>query len=625
MAQVFTLEPNPHWVIIDNFSKLPNGAAIYTYRTLNPTEFKPAFQDAAGTIPYGKYIPGNDNGTMPPIFWEFDDAAPAETYYIEVWSAPKQEDGGTGVLLWTFDGLSGGGSGGGGTITTNNDVENLIVNGQFFRNSGDQIGAPSIGTNITLAPSNNAGFVGYENSVNDGPVEPDIIFAKNAQTDSDSLTFVEVNPIGSNNLGLINPTPQVYAKYNCTVGGTGLAYKYMQFPVVKGLQNLSGATVSVQIYAKLVSGDPSGVTLSLRQFFGNGGSPSADVVTPIGGGPITLIPGSWTKITINSQIIPSIAGKTLGLCGNDALFFQINFPLSDPINVEFVLPAMYLGAQTSNTDFHTLDEVDAIVNSPRTGDVRTTLNTFPLGWVRMNDGTIGDASSSSTARANIDTFPLFDKIWTTFQASQTLAPMYTSAGVPIAYGATSVADFIANRQLSLTKNLGRVMAGALPVAASQAFTRNVNDLDVTSSAGFYTGMAITVSGGGLPTPLVAGTIYYAIIVSSTKIAVATTTANALAGTKLALTGAGTGTVVSSNVEVLGSFIGEEKHVQTIAEMPSHNHPGSVVPASAVSGSASVPQGDTPSSSSPITVAAQGGGVAFNIIQPTVYMNIFMKL
>lgn len=621
MTQVFTIEPNPHWVIIDNFSKLPNGAAIYTYRSLNPTEFKPAFQDAGGTIPYGQPIIGFGNGTMPPIFWEFDDTAPDETYYIQVWSAPQDAGG---VFLWDFDGLSGGTGGGGGTIITNNDVENLIVNGQFFRNAGDQVGAPSVATQITLAPSNNAGIGGYANSVNDGAPAPDIIFAKNNQTDSDNINFVTVTPIGSGNISP-NPTPQIFVKYNCTVAGTGQTYKYIQFPIVKGLQNLSGSTVSVQMYARLVSGSTTDVTLSLRQFFGNGGSPSADVVTPIGGGPINLILGSWTKVVINSQVIPSITGKTLGSCGNDALFMQINFPLSNTINVDFILPSMYLGAVTSNFDFHTLDQVDAIVNSPRTGDIRTSLASYILGWIAMNDGTIGSAASGATSRANQDTFQLFDLIWRNFQANQSFAPMFNGT-TPIAYGADSVTDFTANRRLSLTRNLGRVMAGALPEVASQAFTRSGNLLVVTSSAGFYTGMAVTVSGGGLPTPLVAGTVYYAIVVDATNISLATNTGNAIAGTAIVLTSAGTGTVAAGFSHLLGSPVGEESHLQATNEVGVHNH-GFSVPFSNQANSRGGGAADTVTNA----VAFNGNtnnsaqNVPMNIIQPTVYMNVFIKL
>ena len=43
-----------------------------------------------------------------------------------------------------------------------------------------------------------------------------------------------------------------------------------------------------------------------------------------------------------------------------------------------------------------------------TGDVKITLkNVADSGWVIMNDGNIGDASSSATTRANADTQNLF--------------------------------------------------------------------------------------------------------------------------------------------------------------------------------------------------------------------------
>ena len=200
-------------------------------------------------------------------------------------------------------------------------------------------------------------------------------------------------------------------------------------------------------------------TLALRQFFGNGtNGPSADVVTSMGA--LNLTVGTWTQTKFNAFLVPSIAGKTIGNCGNDALFLQIRFPSSVTIDLDFALPAFYLGDTNSTTDFHTLDFVDAIINSPRTGDIRLSLNSFqPYGWVIMNDGTIGDANSNATTRANIDTFPLFDLIWSTFQASQTLAPMLTSGGAPVAYGASSVADFGSDNQLTLTLQAGRVIAG----------------------------------------------------------------------------------------------------------------------------------------------------------------------
>lgn len=453
MAITYGIAPNPHWVIINNLSRLPAGAAVYTYSSLDPSTFKPAFQDAAGTTPYGQPIVGFGNGTMPPIYWQFDSDNPQDLYYIRVYDSA---DPASQTFLWDFDGISGQGSGGGGSITINNNTKNLLTNNIFYRNVGDQ-SAP-LPTFLILAPSNNAGYVGNLADAN-GPASPDIIFAKDNTTATDTITFPAFTP-GDNVLGT-TPTPTNYLKYACTVAGSGETYKYIQLPIVQGLQNLSGQTVSVKLYSRWNSGE-NNVVLRFRQFFGNGGSPTADVYTNIG----TLAysgAGVWNEEIFTSIVIPSIGATTQGTCGNSGLFLQILLPTSGTgvCNLDFIKPAVYLGANASVQDFNNYDQIDSIISLPRTGDIRTSLNNFaPYGWVPMNDGTIGSASSNSTTRANIDTFPLFNLIWRTFKGvDETLAPMFTSAGAPVAYGADPFTDFDANRRITLTKAAGRIMAG----------------------------------------------------------------------------------------------------------------------------------------------------------------------
>jgi hypothetical protein len=363
------------------------------------------------------------------------------------------------------------------------------------------------------------------------------------------------------------------------------------------------------------------VIVRLRQFFGNGtNGPSADVITTIGS--LTFDGSDWTQTIFNQITVPGIGflGATLGNCGNDALFLQIGIPLSAAVDFDFILPALYLGDTTSTLDFHTQDFVDAIAQSPRTGDTRTSINSFsPYGWVPANDGTIGSATSGATTRNNIDTFPLYDLIWNSI--SNSLAPVVGGRG------ASSIADFGNNKPMFLTRNLGRVMAGALPVAASQTFVRAANTLVVASTSGFYTGMAVTinVTGGGLT----AGIIYYAIVIDAVTLSLATTTTNALAGTVIPLGAVPNGTVISSNVETLGSYIGEEKHLLLNTELPvgpfniqldttSLSFTPGGTPISGVG-----PAGSGTQSSTNLRVT--GGGIPLNVIQPTVFMNVFFKL
>jgi len=86
-----------------------------------------------------------------------------------------------------------------------------------------------------------------------------------------------------------------------------------------------------------------------------------------------------------------------------------------------------------------------------TGDVKLTMKTAAdAGWVLCNDGTIGDASSGGTTRANADCQALFTLLWT--NVSNTWAPV--SGG----RGGSAAADWAAHKTISLTKTLGRALA-----------------------------------------------------------------------------------------------------------------------------------------------------------------------
>lgn len=85
-----------------------------------------------------------------------------------------------------------------------------------------------------------------------------------------------------------------------------------------------------------------------------------------------------------------------------------------------------------------------------TGTAWLTLETVaPDGWVLMDDGTIGNASSGGTTRANADTEDLFKLAWN--NVSDTYAPV--SGG----RGASAQEDFDADKNIGLTKVLGRAL------------------------------------------------------------------------------------------------------------------------------------------------------------------------
>jgi len=88
-----------------------------------------------------------------------------------------------------------------------------------------------------------------------------------------------------------------------------------------------------------------------------------------------------------------------------------------------------------------------------TGDVKFTLKSVAdTGWVLANDGTIGDATSGATSRANADCADLYALLWD--NVSNTYAAVSTGRG------ANAAADFAAHKTIALTKMLGRALAAS---------------------------------------------------------------------------------------------------------------------------------------------------------------------
>jgi len=107
-----------------------------------------------------------------------------------------------------------------------------------------------------------------------------------------------------------------------------------------------------------------------------------------------------------------------------------------------------------------------------------------------------------------------------------------------------------------------------PPGSSMTFTADAATdlLSVSDTSAMSTGRALRFSSTTtLPAPLVASTTYYAIVIDSTTIKVATTAANASAGTAIDLTDAGTGT--HTLFETLTSFASLYTRPMDLAVVP----------------------------------------------------------
>jgi hypothetical protein len=622
MAITYLLAPIPRWFFTDKTGKPLGAGYMRTFDSLNKTLEKPVFQDPAGANAWPNPVYFDENGMQGPFYWKVDSDHLDQTYYLEIYDKD-------GNFQFDIDHYNAPGSGGGSVVTTSVDIKNLLINNIFYRNIGET-STPIAVANTFLAPGAHTGLV--LTSSNAGP---DIAFIKDAFTATDTVSFVDF-ALGSNLSGDI--TPVQYMNYTCTLNSPGETTKFAQFPISNKVENLTNQNVTVTVWAKANSG-ASTLSLQWFQFFGDGGGPSAPVTTLIQNLSLT---NAWAKYVIPTTV-PNVSGKVLGSCGNDGLFLQIGYPLGLACNIDICKPSLYVGTINPTEDYISMDETESVINDWRTGDDRTSANTFLAGWVAANDGTIGLrtslSSSNATTRANIDTFPLFHVIWSACSASvttQAFAPMYDNLGNPVAYGASSIADFVAFRQLTLLKSLDRVVAGtAVGLPLSRTFTAIANPTNTLTLAPdatqFMTGCPVVLSnsGGALPTGLTAGTTYYVIRVTpfTAVIKLATSPENAAAGTAVTFTTVGTGThTITMPVHPLGKFLGEENHTLTISEMPAHTHaplsPGTNFITNNT-GSATTSSGGNIGSSS--TTASTGGGLPHNNMQPTTYRNRFVKL
>lgn len=109
----------------------------------------------------------------------------------------------------------------------------------------------------------------------------------------------------------------------------------------------------------------------------------------------------------------------------------------------------------------------------------------PTGWLLCDGGTIGNASSGASSRANADMETLFAILWAIGNNYGTLS-IYTSAGAGSTYGADAATDWAANKRIALPDLRGRTLAGRDNMGGSDKgliVTNNINGNKVGGEAG----------------------------------------------------------------------------------------------------------------------------------------------
>jgi len=280
-----------------------------------------------------------------------------------------------------------------------------------------------------------------------------------------------------------------------------------------------------------------------------------------GTGNISFYTAAFTRNQLSIENFAS-GGKYIGIHGGAGITDNIHLSDNSPIgiwnaNLTGAPVAVTPAAGDNSTAVATTAFVQAVAAAMfTTGDAKLTLKTIAdPGWLMMNDGTIGSASSGATY-ANANAQALFNLLFANINDAN--APIQTSAGAATTRAAqgTAAAAWAANCRMSLTKQCGRALA-------------------VSGSGAFLTSRA------------------------------------------------------------LGATVGEEAHAQTIAEMAQHNHVANTLYAYPLFWNTIYFDGGTSyvafaygggvASSTGVVVNNTGSGSPANVMQPTSFWNVMIKL
>jgi hypothetical protein len=552
-----------------------------------------------------------------------DDNTTPEFYFITV-------DNSDGLRQFTRGNFPYLGQGGGSGPTPPSipipTLNNYIINNRFWRNIG-QLVLNGILSSI-LSPSQHDGFR-----------FPDFQFVKNIIGASEVATFLKL-PIDT--IFVNDISPEYYLNHTCTIAQAGETLKCYQFPISLHVNTLQNLVATVTIQAKSPTSDI--LTLSIFQDLGTGVlSPDPIIISTI-----ELTP-EWTKYEVEFTFPSGTDVTLLSKGSDDGYYLQIGMPLSFISNIDFAIPCLYLSNKTTlpTNTFDTYDEIDQFINSPRTGDILASINSFnPFGWVPMNDGVLALNNPSmlpNYARTNGDVYRLYDLIWTVGKPHDTglnfnpVAQMYDSTGALINYGTNSYVDFTMENALGLTRMFGRVVSGSVPIIDQTIpFTQTVTFSNISglltaitpTSIGLYNTQPITFisgPGGVLPANIISNRVYYIVLINyiGPQIFLAESYADSISNPAVLIPfiDAGTTPTINMFTNISGTYIGEQTHVLTVGQLASHDHFEFQIPGMNGPNASSLPTLGAPRA----PVSTTGNDFPHNNIQPATFYNRFIKL
>jgi len=436
MSSTFILTPVPQWLFTDaSGNPLINGQ-MFTYNSVDKSQFKSVFSDIGGTLPYPNPIIFDSGGMAGPFYWEDD-----VPYFVQVYDQ-------NGNLRFSIDNYTPPTAGGGTNVTNIIDINNLLINGQLFQSQN--VSSVTAGTVYRIAPGASQGFPAI--AANGSVIQPYISYSANGSGATKSINSINF-ALGDDT---VESSPLAFTRFQCTGSGTGENFSDFVFPITPGAKSLEG----MQLYFSFTGRSSSSSTVSafFVQSGGFGTNNPATVSTLIDS---YVLSANFNKFSSNFAV-PSAVGITFGNCGADSVYLVLRMPLNQTSVVDFVnmmlMPTITPLASVIYP-YQTADEVGARIFSEQTGDLKfcfyglSDAITARPGWLPLNDSTIGSVSSGATF-SNINTFPLYNLIWNSI--SNTYAPVSTGRG------SSSISDFANNKTLTLMQSISSVMGCANP-------------------------------------------------------------------------------------------------------------------------------------------------------------------
>lgn len=239
--------------------------------------------------------------------------------------------------------------------------------------------------------------------------------------------------------------------------------------------------------------------------------------------------------------------------------------------------------------------------------------TAPTGYVFANGMTIGSAASGATGRANADTSALFAQLW----ANTANTELAVSGG----RGASAVADFAANKTITVPDMRGRTVAGTDTMGTTAAGRLQVS-LTGTTTAGSAVITAISSTAA----------LAVGMAVFGATMPAGATIASIDSGTQVTLV-TGTGVTAGTATALRFGFMDPQAiaaaggaHVQTLTtpQIPAHTHTLTGTNVSAVGAGAGNGIFNN-SANLPLTSNSTGGGQAHSNVQPTLVAPWIIKL